>query len=157
MTNKASGLKASGLRERNKSDKLRRIKKAAADLFISKGYDDTTIRAVAARAGVGFGTIFVYAATKRDLLFLTVNEDLEAIVSDAAAAMRPERRMLDNLLRIFQGYYEYFALEPALSRLCLREMAFYASGREAKRFLRMRERLIALITDVVRSAMARKE
>lgn len=148
---------AAGLRERNRLDKLRRIKSAAAELFISKGYDETTTREVAARADVGLGTVFVYATTKRDLLFLTVNEDLELVVSQAAAAKPTDRSILDGLLNIFQRYYQYFAREPALSRLCLREMAFYASGPEATRFLRMRERLISLIELVVHSAMDRKE
>ena len=147
----------SGLRERNKMDKLRRIKHAAAELFISKGYDETTIREVATRANVGLGTVFVYAKTKRDLLFLTINEDLESIVSEAAAARRPDRAMLDILLDIFRLFYEYLAREPALSRLCLREMAFYASSPEAKRFLKMRERLVSLLDATVHSAMDRKE
>ena len=95
--------KVAGLRERNKLDKLRRIKKAAAELFIRKGYDDTTTREIAVRAGVGLGTIFVYAATKRDLLFLLINDDLQDVVEKAAGSVRPERPMLDNLLRIFNG------------------------------------------------------
>jgi AcrR family transcriptional regulator len=146
-----------GLRERNKQDKLRRIKKAAAEFFVLKGYDDTTIREVAARAGVGLGTVFVYAATKRDLLFLTVNQDLESVVDKAAAARRPDQPMLDELLHVFRGYYAYFSHEPALARLSLREMAFYASGSEARRFLKMRERLMELIDEIVRGAIERKE
>ena len=63
-----------GLRERNKLDKLRRIKKAARELFIARGFDDTTTREIAARAGVGMGTVFLYADNKRDLLFLTAND-----------------------------------------------------------------------------------
>ncbi len=101
--------KVAGLRERNKLDKLRRIKDAASELFIRKGYDDTTTREIAVRAGVGLGTIFVYAATKRDLLFLLVNDDLQQVVEQAAAAVRPDRPMLDNLLRTFQLHYRYFA------------------------------------------------
>ena len=58
-----------GLRARNKLDKLRRIKEAAQSLFIAKGFDDTTMREIAVRAGVGLGTIFLYAKDKRDLLF----------------------------------------------------------------------------------------
>jgi AcrR family transcriptional regulator len=145
-----------GLRERNKLDKLRRIKDAASELFIRKGYDDTTTREIAVRAGVGLGTIFVYAATKRDLLFLIVNDDLQRLVERAAATVRPERAILDNLLRIFQLHYRYFAQEPALSRLALREMSFYATGPEAKKFLKTRERLVALITEIVRIAIDRK-
>jgi AcrR family transcriptional regulator len=147
----------SGLRERNKRDKLERIKRAAAELFISRGYDETTIREVAARAGVGLGTVFVYAATKRDLLFLTVNEDLEAVVNKAAAAKRIDRPMLESLLAIFEGYYRCFATEPRLARLSLREMTFYAAGPEAERFLRMREQVIALLEETVHVAILRKE
>ena len=52
-----------GKRERNKQDKLLRIKAAARDLFISRGYDETTTREIALRAGVGMGTVFTYPTT----------------------------------------------------------------------------------------------
>src|ERR1700691_3911612 len=116
--------KVSGLRERNKLDKLRRIKKAASELFILKGFDDTTTREIAIRAGVGLGTVFVYAATKRDLLFLIINDDLQAAVEKAAGMVRADKPMLEILLRVFQAHYRYFGREPALSRLALREMNF---------------------------------
>jgi len=148
--------KVSGLRERNKLDKLRRIKDAASELFVVKGFDDTTTREIAVRAGVGLGTVFVYAATKRDLLFLVVNDDLQRVVEKAAAAVRPNRPMLENLLRVFQAHYRYFAHKPPLSRLALREMNFYATGPEAQKFIKTRERLIALIGEIVRNAMDRK-
>src|ERR1700691_4985390 len=148
--------KVSGLRERNKLDKLRRIKEAASKLFILKGFDDTTTREIAVRAGVGLGTVFVYAATKRDLLFLIVNDDLLRVVEKAAGLVRPDRPMLENLLRVFQAHYRYFGRQPTLSRLALREMNFYATGAEAQRFLTTRERLVALISEIVRTAIERK-
>ena len=148
--------KAAGLRERNKLDKLRRIKEAASEFFVLKGFDDATTREIALRAGVGVGTIFVYAANKRDLLFLIVNEDLQAVVNKATTLVRPERAMLDNLLMIFKEHYRYFGGQPALSRLALRGMNFYTAGPEARNFLKTRERLIALINDIVDRAIARK-
>ena len=36
-----------GQRERNKLDKLRRIKDAAREFFVAKGFDDTTTREIA--------------------------------------------------------------------------------------------------------------
>src|SRR5579884_4279721 len=77
----------SGQRERNKLDKLRRIKDAARELFVAKGFDDTTTREIALRAGVGIGTIFVYAENKRDLLFLIANEELEKVTAQAEGAV----------------------------------------------------------------------
>ncbi len=149
--------RAVGLRERNKRDKLRRIKDAATQLFLEKGFDDTTTRAIALRAGVGLGTVFVYAPTKRDLLFLIINEELQAEVDRSTALVQEQRSLLDNLMRVFRAHYRYFGQRPALSRLALREMVFYASGSQAQKFLNTRERLIALIETIVTLAIDKKE
>lgn len=148
--------KVSGLRERNKLDKLRRIKKAASELFVLKGFDDTTTREIAIRAGVGLGTVFVYATTKRDLLFLLINDDLQRVVEQAATLTEPAESMLENLLRVFKAHYLYFKRQPELSRLGLREMSFYAGGPEAQKFLKTRQRLIALIKGAIDTAIDRK-
>jgi AcrR family transcriptional regulator len=145
--------KVSGLRERNKLDKLRRIKEAASELFVRKGFDDTTTREIALRAGVGLGTIFVYAATKRDLLFLIVTDDFEELVERASRQVRPDHAMLESLLSVFREHYRYHARQPALSRLALREMIFYAAGSQAKEFLKAREHLMELIRDIVGTAI----
>jgi len=143
-----------GQRERNKIDKLRRIKDAARELFIEKGFDDTTTREIAVRASVGLGTIFVYAANKRDLLFLIVNDELENITEEAEASVNEQASLLENLLDIFRSHYEFFKRQPALSRLVLREMVFYDSGAQAGRFQKTRERLIDLIGKAVQLAIA---
>jgi AcrR family transcriptional regulator len=145
-----------GQRERNKLDKLRRIKNAARELFVAKGFDDTTTREIAIRASVGIGTIFVYAANKRDLLFLIVNDELDNIEQMAEAAVDETASLLDNLLRVARIHYEFLAQQPALSRLVLREMVFYESGTQAGRFQKTRERFIDLLGRIAATAMAQK-
>jgi len=145
-----------GQRERNKRDKLLRIKTAARDLFVSKGYDDTTTREIAVRAGVGMGTVFSYANNKRDLLFLIANEDLEETTKKAESEISPDASLMQNLLAIFHNHYDYFSLQPELSRLMLREMLFYDSGQQANRFKTTREKVIALVCDSVRFAQNNK-
>jgi AcrR family transcriptional regulator len=146
-----------GLRARNKLDKLRRIKNAAQCLFIAKGFDDTTMREIAVRAGVGLGTIFLYAKDKRDLLFLTINEPLEHITQQAEGAIDPAAPLVDNLLAIAKLHYRFFGEQPALARLALREMIFYDSGAQAPSFQKTRERLIRLFGHTIELAMARGE
>jgi AcrR family transcriptional regulator len=146
-----------GQRERNKIDKVRRIKDAARELFIAKGFDDTTTREIALRAGVGLGTIFVYAANKRDLLFLIVNDELKEITKEAETSISERASLLENLLKISRRHYEYFGRQPALSRLVLREMVFYDSGAQAGRFQKTRERLIELIGNAVQAAISQEE
>jgi AcrR family transcriptional regulator len=145
-----------GLRERNKRDKLRRIKDAARALFIAKGFDDATMREIAQRAGVGLGTLFLYAENKRDLLFLIINEQLEDVTRKAEDAIDASASLIDNLLAIATLHYEFFGRQPALSRLVLREMAFYESGAQARPFQQTRERLINLFGTVVDMAAAQK-
>ena len=145
-----------GQRERNKIDKLRRIKDAARELFIAKGFDDTMTREIAIRAGVGLGTIFVYAANKRDLLFLIANDELENITKEAEASISDQASLLENLLNVFRRHYEFFRRQPALSRLVLREMVFYDSGAQAGRFQTTRERLIELIGKVAELAITQE-
>ena len=144
---------ALGQRARNKRDKLNRIKNAARKLFVSKGFDDATLREIAARAGVGLGTVFLYAANKRDLLFLIANEGLEEAIAAGQAAVQPEAPLLDNLLAVFRRQYVFFAGQPILSRLVLREMTFYESGAQARAFQATRDALIALIGSTVAQAM----
>ncbi len=145
-----------GKRERNKQDKLLRIKAAARDLFISRGYDETTTREIALRAGVGMGTIFTYADNKRDLLFLIANEDLEQVTRHADLNVSPLKSLIDNLLAISRSHYEYFQQQPDLSKLMLREMLFYDSGRQADRFKTTREQVIAMMVRAAEFAIKNK-
>jgi AcrR family transcriptional regulator len=143
---------ALGQRERNKRDKLQRIKNAARELFVTRGYDDTTTREIALRAGVGMGTVFTYADNKRDLLFLIANEDLEETTKKSEAALSVDASLMTNLMAVFGNHYQYFMRQPELSRLMLREMLFYDSGQQANRFKITREKVISLVCQAVRFA-----
>jgi len=143
-----------GLRERNKRDKLKRIKDAASALFVAKGFDDTTTREIALRAGVGLGTVFVYAENKRDLLFLIINDQLDKVMQSAQSAVDPAASLIDNLLNVAELHYRFFGELPALSRLALREMIFYETGAQAGRFQNTRQHLIELFGQAVGLAKA---
>ena len=99
-------------RERNKQETLERIKAAAEAVFVEKGFDDASIREIAARAEVGVGTVFNYAADKRDLLFLVVNEKLEATNRKAFRDVPETLPVVEQILIVFP------LLLPVLCRKC---------------------------------------
>ena len=68
----------------------------------------------------------------------------------------PAASLIDNLLAVAKLHYEFFGRQPALSRLVLREMAFYDFGAQARPFQHTRERLIKLFGKVVGMAMMQK-
>lgn len=147
--------RATGLRERNKADKLQRIRNAARVLFIEKGYDGTTMRDIARHADVGFGTLFTYASDKRDLLFLIFNDDLDNVVDTALERASAQRFFLEQLIAYFSTFYAFFLPQPELSRVVLREMTFYLKGRQAEQFQASTGRLIehlALLTEAAQRA-----
>ena len=154
MTLQGQASRPLGLRERNKRDKLKRIKDAASALFVAKGFDDTTTREIALRAGVGLGTVFVYAENKRDLLFLIINDQLDKVTQSAQSAVDPAASLIDNLLNVAELHYRFFGELPALSRLALREMIFYETGAQAGRFQNTRQHLIELFGQAVGLAKA---
>ena len=141
-----------GLRERNRLDKLARIKSAARDLFNELGFDRATTRAIAARAHVGLGTLFNYVDDKRDLVFLIFNEELDRITDSAFAVVDPRRPLGEQLASAFGVFYREFAANPTLSRILLQELTFYSEGRLAGDFQRSKRRTIGFIEQLVASA-----
>ena len=119
-----------GLRQKNKLDKLRRIKAAAAELFSKKGFDDATTRDIAQRAHVGKGTIFLYAKDKRALVFLLYDEELSTIRSNALRRIKPDASLSEQLVSMLSVFYEEFSQNIALSRIMLKELLFYQGPHE---------------------------
>jgi AcrR family transcriptional regulator len=158
INNETSEDIVSGLRqrERNKLDKLRRIKAAARELFLEQGYDNATTREIARRADVGLGTLFSYASDKRDLLFLIYNDMQEALTRTAFSARRSNRTFLAQVMASFGVYYRFFAREPEFMRYVLRELTFYSSGRQSERFQTGREAIISGLEGLVRKARKRR-
>ena len=95
----------SGLRERQRADRHRRILEAAASLFRHSGYEGAKIEAIAAQAEVSIGTIYNYYENKGDILgaivSLEVNEVLNAGRGVVANPPANVGDALDTLLGIY--------------------------------------------------------
>ena len=152
-TGKSTQAPALGLRERGKLDKLRRIKLAAREVFLEKGFDDATTREIALRADVAIGTVFVYAADKRDLLMLIINNDLDTVNEKGEKALQSDLPLLDQLMKFFTLRYNYWAKEPQLSRAAVQETADFLAettdkGKETSRFYARRSNISAMLTQL---------
>jgi AcrR family transcriptional regulator len=70
---------------RPKSSSRRTIEEAAAELFLESGYASTTVDEIATRAGVSRATVFNYVSSKSDLLWLDVDDALDALEAELDA------------------------------------------------------------------------
>lgn len=76
-----------GQREEQKQRTRARIVAAARKLFADPGYEATTIRMIAAEAGVAAGSVFTTFESKEDVLFAITGELFDDIAGRVAARM----------------------------------------------------------------------
>jgi AcrR family transcriptional regulator len=120
----ATGNPEPGRREQNKAAKRARIERAARELFAKRGFADASMRAIAARARVATGTLFLYARDKRELLFLVFQDESRRIFDEADAALRGDTGLVEALMALFGGFLDFYARDPELSAAILREFFF---------------------------------
>ncbi len=111
-----------GRRERQKLDKRRRIQAAAWQLFKQQGFEATTTKAVAERAKIATGTLFLYVKDKEDLLFLVFHDRLRGAVDAQMATLPRGAPLLDQLMHVFRGLFEMYAEHPRVAREFVRAL-----------------------------------
>ena len=141
-----------GVRERSKRETQAKIIRAARELFQEGGYDGATMRQIAARAGLGLGTLSNYVAVKRDLIYLIFNEEMDALTGDAIASPLPAHTFVQKMLAVAEVNFRLFASEPVLSRILLSEILQHTPGLHLERYLLIRDRLIRGMETVVAEA-----
>src|ERR1700722_13545077 len=140
-------------RGRKNHNKAIRFKNAGRRVFHRKGYREATMREVADAAGVATGTLFLYAADKRDLLILTVIDDLDRLTAESSAALKPDDPLLDQLLDAFRPRYEFWARDRRLAMTVLHEVqethSDYAPDSAMARYQLHRDSILSTIVDIV--------
>jgi AcrR family transcriptional regulator len=141
---------AAGLRERKKQRTRRTIVDTAHALFTERGYDATTIEAIAAGADVSVRTVFRYFATKEEVAVAPIDEvgDLALAALDNRPATEPplaalRAAALDAWAALaphpaaFRGYVEHLLIADAAPTV---------SAAVLQRMMRLGDRLAAAIT-----------
>jgi AcrR family transcriptional regulator len=93
----------------------KRLMRAAFDLFEERGYDNTTVTEIAARAGLTKRTFFRYFADKREVLFAGFGHLQDAMVG-AVAAAPASAGPLEVLDAALEAGSDFFGEGPELAR-----------------------------------------
>ncbi|KZX20807.1 TetR/AcrR family transcriptional regulator [Rathayibacter tanaceti] len=113
-----------GRRERAKEDKRRRIADAARELFAERGVGGVTTQQIADRADVAIGTLYLYAATKAELLIMVQNRTFAAAIDDGLAASGLSAGALDQVLALVTPVVSCLREQPENGRTYLHELVF---------------------------------
>jgi AcrR family transcriptional regulator len=101
------GIKA---RRKRDTDKMRsRILKAALQLYVKGGYENVTMRRIAAKIEYSPGTIYLYFQNKKDIMLQLCYQGFERFLDQQDKL----QKIVDPLKRLSAGgrYYLAFALE----------------------------------------------
>lgn len=130
---------------------------AALALFQSKGFEQTTTRAIAGKAKVAEGTVFNYFETKEDIALYF----LELEVSHAIAAVRADRRLRrapleEKLFALLQSQIEFLAPHErfigAAFVQALKPASKLGWGRQAAE---LRTRYLAFVQELIEESLPR--
>ena len=148
---------AAGLRARRQLETRRRITESAAAMFHEVGYDGATMRAIAARANVATGTLFLHAPEKRSLLLMVLNNEMEKAAERAFATLDGEAPLFEQLLHVFRIRYQHLGRDSRLALDALQQASFLAKvdqlppdsegARYLARLRALRERVADLFAD----------
>lgn len=145
-----------GRRAQQKLDKRERIKQAAMDLFATDGFEKTTTKAVAERAEVASGTLFLYAKDKADLLFLVMHDWLAEAVERGFSTMPPSLSLVDQWMHVFGEIFRVYQEHPELGAAFVRVLPG-SNGPNAQRVNAMTFSFLHRIASLVIEAQGRGE
>lgn len=112
-------------RAERKAETRARVLGSALALFAELGFEATSTASIAKRAGVAHGTVFTIAPTKERLAFEACRDRLLEIGAQALATACATAGMLaDRLEHIFQALYDFYARNPELSRVLVKQQIF---------------------------------
>jgi AcrR family transcriptional regulator len=139
---------ATGLRERKKRATRDALAQAALELFVERGYDETTLAEIADAAGVSTRTIFAYFPSKEAMLFSTFETMSHALAQ--ALADRPAGTDALTALRefILSSAHEKTELDHKLGQVIAADPTL--STHKRARIAQLQELLAAAIADDLR-------
>lgn len=132
-----------GLRARKKQATSTALQRSAIELFLERGYDETTVQDISDAAGVSQRTFFRYFATK-DAVLLTEHARREQDVSELLAA-----RAEDPLVETAAAVVDLLAREVAdrLELVRVETRVCYTVPSLADRFAGHHDRLAVLVAE----------
>jgi AcrR family transcriptional regulator len=127
----------------------------AREAFNESGFEGTTIRAIAKRAGVATGTVFVHFPDKHAILAEIFHSDLEVVLAEAWASL-PPRPFRKQLLHLAGQLYGYYARHPKLSRVLIAQSIFM-EGAPGERLHDQLDRFLERVGALASEAASRGE
>ncbi|MFQ5416512.1 MAG: TetR/AcrR family transcriptional regulator, partial [Myxococcota bacterium] len=131
-----------------------RIREAARAQFREAGFDGATLRAIAARAGMGASSIYRHVRSKHELLILELADLQEEAWNRFRLRDDPRAPTRQRIRDFFEAQHELLAADPDLTVIALRATT-YPADRVSKRVLALNDRTVGLLAEILQGGRLR--
>ena len=131
-----------------------RIRAAARELFREVGFDRATLRAIAARAGMGASSIYRHVRSKHELLILELAEIQEEAWTRFREQDDRSAPSRERIQRFFEIQHEMLASDLDLTLIAIRATT-YPEARVARRVLVLNDRAVGLLAEILQGGRRR--
>lgn len=103
--------------EKQNKERRQRLLNCSLELFIEKGYFNTSIRDIIVRSGVGTGTFYNYFIDKEDILKALLEDFAQQIIRSIGEYYKAEKDLYERFIETKRLSMEVFAQNEALSEI----------------------------------------
>ncbi|MCP4105504.1 MAG: TetR/AcrR family transcriptional regulator [Desulfobacteraceae bacterium] len=143
-------------REKQKAQTRALILETARNMFDELGYEKTTLRKVAAKAGISHGAILKHFENKSDILACALYDVIKKQGEKAFDSVPENATVQEQFLYIAEQLFRYYSLNPGLSSTLIKHNLFI-TGEWATKFDEQTGRFMDKLTDLIEQAKKRKE
>ncbi|AXV37038.1 MAG: TetR/AcrR family transcriptional regulator [Methanobacteriaceae archaeon] len=97
--------------KKSREKRIEEITQAAVDEFLEKGYENTSMEAIAQRAGVSKGGLYYHFKSK-DLILMFVNEKISKNIEKIMVQALKSGSVKERLLFFIENYLNYWINHP---------------------------------------------
>jgi AcrR family transcriptional regulator len=111
--------------EKNKTDKSteEKIKNAARELFLQKGFSSTKTRDIAERSGINLALLNYYFRSKKKLFDIIMLETMHGFFESTAVVFNNEKNSLQEKIEIFvASYVDLLLINPEIPLFIMNEL-----------------------------------
>ena len=93
------------LKERQRRERETLILQSAEDVFVEKGYYETSMEEIATRVGIAKGTVYLHFASKEALVAALVTRDMEIFLEEFESLLASEQTARAKLEALLKSMY----------------------------------------------------
>ena len=104
-------------REINKQRRRAAILSAAQELFSERGFEETTVQEISAKAGLSKGTVYLYFKSKEELYLSVCISGIAGFGERLEAASSSTKELEERIKDVYLAYIRYSLEETAVFRV----------------------------------------